>query len=391
LLLFLKKKKQKDFYYRGVEEFMAGLMHTLHTLVSFALVLGILVFIHELGHYIAARAQKIHVEAFSIGFGPTLLSWTDRHETVWKLCLLPLGGFVKMHGMAVNIADENAIDMTSNRPGEAYFEKTVLARAIVAAAGPVANFLLAAVLFSGLNAVVGQQVPLPVVGDIAPGSAAAVAGLHNGDAIRFVDGQRTMEFEDLRRIVAASAGKTLSFAVHRGNQDLTLPVTIQPATPGDMSVGRLGVKSGEVATVHMGLFSAITTGFVQTWQVLWQTLVGLVHIVTTGHGVNELGGPIAIASLSGKVAELGIASLVGFIAMLSINLGLVNLLPIPVLDGGHLMFYAAEAVRGRPLPARALDYGYRVGFAIIASLFVFISWNDLVHTGAVHWVAHIFG
>jgi regulator of sigma E protease len=370
---------------------MAGLMHTLHTLASFALVLGILVFIHELGHYLAARLNNIHVEAFSIGFGPALLSWTDRHETVWKLCALPLGGFVKMHGMAVNVADENAIDMSSTRPGQAYFEKSVAARAMVAAAGPIANFLLAAVLFSGLNAVIGQQVPLPVVGDISPGSAAALAGLHPGDAVRAVDGQRTMEFEDLRRIVAASAGKTLSFAVHRGNQDLNIPVTIQPATPGDMSVGRLGVKSGEVATLRMGLFTAIITGITQTWQVLWQTLVGLVHIITTGHGVNELGGPIAIASLSGKVADLGFASLVGFIAMLSINLGLVNLLPIPVLDGGHLMFYAAEALRGRPLPPRALDYGYRVGFAIIASLFVFISWNDLVHTGAVHWVAHIFG
>jgi regulator of sigma E protease len=129
----------------------------------------------------------------------------------------------------------------------------------------------------------------------------------------------------------------------------------------------------------------------QTWQILWQTLLGLVHIITTGHGVSDLGGPIAIASLSGKVADLGIASMVGFIAMLSINLGLVNLLPIPILDGGHLMFYAAEALRGRPLPARALDYGYRVGFAIIGSLFIFISWNDLVHTGIIHWAAHLIG
>jgi regulator of sigma E protease len=370
---------------------MAGLMHTLHTLVSFAVVLGILVFIHELGHYLAARFNKIHVEAFSIGFGPILLSWTDRHETIWKLCALPLGGFVKMHGMAVNVADENAIDISSNRPGEAYFEKSVAARAIVAAAGPIANFLLAAVLFSALNIVVGQQVPLSVVGEISPGSAAALAGLHTGDAVRAVDGQRTLEFEDLRRIVAASAGKTLQFTVHRGTEDLTIPVTIQPKTPGDMSVGLLGVKSGEVATVRMGPVKAVIAGFTQTGQVLSQIVAGLAHIITTGHGVSDLGGPIAIAGLSGKVAELGIASFVSFIAMLSVNLGLVNLLPIPVLDGGHLMFYAAEALRGRPLPPRALDYGYRVGFAIIASLFVFISWNDLVHTGAVHWVTHIFG
>jgi regulator of sigma E protease len=370
---------------------MAWLLHTLHTLASFALVLGVLVFIHELGHYLAARWRGIHVEAFSIGFGPALLAWTDGHGTVWKLCALPLGGFVKMHGMAVNIADENAIDQTVTRPGEAYFEKTVLSRSIVTAAGPIANFVLAAVLFTALYAAIGQQVPLPVIGDITPGSSAAVAGLKTGDLVRTVDGQRMMEFDDLRRVVAANAGHTLSFSVHRGTADITVPVLIEPATPGDMSVGRLGVKSGEIATVRLGLGAALAAGLTQTWQVLWQTLLGLVHIITTGHGVNELGGPIAIADLSGKVADLGVASMVSFIAMLSINLGLVNLLPIPILDGGHLMFYAAEALRGRPLPARALDYGYRVGFAIIGSLFIFISWNDLVHTGAVRWVSHLIG
>jgi regulator of sigma E protease len=370
---------------------MAGLIHTLHTLVSFAIVLGVLVFIHEMGHYLAARWRGIYVEAFSIGFGPSLLAWTDGNGTVWKICLLPLGGFVKMHGMALNVTEENAMDQTVTRPGEAFFEKSVLSRAIVAAAGPIANFLLAIVLFTALNALVGQQIPLPVIGDIAPDSSAAAAGLKIGDAILAVDGKRTMEFEDLRKLVAANAGHTLSFRLRRGTQELTVPVTIQPESPGDMSVGRLGVKAGEIASVRLGLGAAFVAGVEQTWDVLSQILQGLAHIVTTGHGVNDLGGPIAIASLSGKVASLGIASMVSFIAMLSINLGLVNLLPIPILDGGHLMFYAAEALRGRPLPARALDYGYRVGFAIIGSLLIFISWNDLVHTGAVHWVTHLIG
>jgi regulator of sigma E protease len=370
---------------------MSGVIHLLHTLGSFALVLGVLVFIHELGHYLAARWRGIHVEAFSIGFGPALVSWTDRHETVWKICVLPLGGFVKMHGMALNVADENAMDTTVTRPGEAFFEKSVASRAIVAAAGPAANFVLAAFLFSAIFVAVGRQVPLPVIGEVTQGSSAAAAGLKVGDAIRFVDGKRMMTFNDLRLIVAANAGHTLSFGIHRGTQDLTVPVLIQPATPGDMSTGLLGVRSGEIATVPMGLGAALLAGITQTWDVLWATLLGLVHIFTTGKGVSELGGPIAIAALSGKEASLGLTSLVDFIAMLSINLGLVNLLPIPILDGGHLMFYAAEAVRGRPLPARALDYGYRVGFAIIGSLFIFISWNDLVHTGAVQWVTHLIG
>jgi regulator of sigma E protease len=367
------------------------MIHLLQTLASFGLVLGVLVFVHELGHYLAARWRGIHVEAFSIGFGPALLSWTDRKETVWKVCVLPLGGFVKMHGMAVNVADEQAVDTAATREGEGFFDKSVGSRAIVAAAGPVANFLLAAVLFSLLYAAVGRQVPLPVVGEVVPASSAADAGLRQGDAIRAVNGAKMATFEDLRRIVAASAGVTLQMQVHRGTQDLTIPVLIKPASPGDMSVGRLGVTAGEVVTERLGPVAAVIAGVTQTGQVLWQTLLGLFHIVTTGHGVRELGGPIAIATLSGQVAQLGIASLVGFIAMLSINLGLVNLLPIPILDGGHLLFYAAEAVRGRPLPPQAQDYGYRVGFAIIASLFVFISWNDLVHTGAVRWVAHLIG
>ncbi len=365
--------------------------HFLQTIGSFALVLGILVFIHELGHYLAARWRGFKVEAFSIGFGPAIVSWTDRRQTVWKICVLPLGGFVRMEGMAVNVADEQPAEQEAAAQGSAYYQKSVLSRSIVAAAGPVANFLLAIFLFSALYGTVGQQVPLPVVGEVAPGSSAADAGLKTGDAIRAIDGKTVMVFEDLRRIVAGNAGHTLSLSVHRGTQDLVIPVTIKPATPGDMTTGRLGVGAGEMASIRLNPWAALVAGVQQTGFILWQTLQGLGRILTTGHGVRELGGPIAIASLSGQVAQLGIVSMISFIALLSINLGLMNLLPIPILDGGHLMFYAAEAVRGRPLPPRALDYGYRVGFAIIGSLFVFISWNDLVHTGAVRWVAHLIG
>ncbi len=372
---------------------MHDIVHLIRTLASFVLVLGVLITFHELGHYLAARWRGIYVEAFSIGFGPALVSWKDRRGTVWKICVLPLGGFVKMHGMAVNVADENAIDMTSVRPGEAYFEKSVASRSIVTAAGPIANFLLAFVLFTALFVVVGQPVPLAVVGEVAPGSSAADAHLQPGDEVRSVDGHPIAVFEDLRRLVAGSVGRTLQLSVHRGTQDLTVPVTVKAVSPAEPAIGRLGItsSSGRVSYVGMGPIAAARAGASQTWSVFSQTLQGLAHLVTTGSGVHELGGPIAIAGMAGKVAELGVASLVNFIALLSINLGLMNLLPIPILDGGHLMFYAAEAVRGRPLPPRALDYGFRIGFAIVGSLFVFISWNDLVHNGAVHWVAHLFG
>ena len=374
---------------------MSSILSILEAIASRALVLGVLVFIHEMGHYLAARWRGIHVEAFSIGFGPKLLSWTDRHETVWKLCALPLGGFVKMHGMSIDVAHEQATDQEAIRHGHAFFEKSVLSRTIVVAAGPIANFLLAAVLYSGLYATIGRPVADPnapaIVGEVAPGSSAAAAGLMPGDAIRAVDATKIAAFEDLRRIVSVNVGHTLALQVHRGTQDITVQALIKPK-PGDAAVGQLGISAGvDAINERLGPLEAVVAGARNTGFVLWQTLSGLVHIITTGLGVHDLAGPIGVVVISGQVAKLGLAAVITFTAFLSINLGLVNLLPIPVLDGGHLMFYAAEALRGRPLPQRALEYGYRLGFAFIATFFLFISWNDLVHTGAVRWVAHLIG
>jgi regulator of sigma E protease len=370
---------------------MAAIAHLLQTLASFAVVLGVLVFIHELGHYLAARACGIYVEVFSIGFGRALASWTDRGGTVWKISILPLGGFVRMHGMAVSVLDEDQVDQDAVRRGEAFFEKSVAARACVAAAGPIANFILAAVLFTGLFATIGRQVALPVVSEVMANSAAAQAGLQPGDVIRAVDGAPVVYFDDLRRIIASEPGRTVKLSLRRGAQDLVLPVHIGSDRQDGALVGRLGIQSGANETEWLGPVAAIGAGLSETWFVLWQTLLSLVRLVTTGNGVHELGGPIKIAQLSGQVAQLGLSSLLNFIALLSINLGLVNLLPIPILDGGHLVFYAAEALRGRPLPARAQDYGYRIGFAIIASIFVVISFNDLVRTGAFRWVGQLVG
>ncbi len=361
--------------------------HLLQTLASFALVLGVLVFVHELGHYIAARACGVYVEAFSIGFGRPLLSWTARSGTVWKIGILPLGGYVKMHGMSLDTRDEAASDAASFRDDEAYFRKSVWSRMLIAAAGPIANFLLAFVLFTTLYAAVGREVPLPVVGQVVPGSAAAAADLKPGDDIVAVDGSPVTTFEALRDRIAVAPGRDLALAVRRGAADLTLRVHVAD----EDGAGRLGVTSGRTERIHLSPVGAVAAGGGQTWFVFAATFKGLWHILTTGHGVADLGGPIMIAQLSGKVAALGALSLVTFIALLSVNLGLVNLLPIPILDGGHLMFYAAEALRGRPVPARAQEYGYRLGFAIIASVFVFVSFNDLVHTGALRWVSRLVG
>ena len=237
------------------------MVHLLQTLASFALVLGVLVTIHELGHYAAARWCGIYVEAFSIGFGPALASWTAASGTVWKICALPLGGFVKMHGMAVNVADEAAVDQSSDRPGEAYFEKSLAQRSLVAAAGPAANFVLAIVLFVVLFMAIGRQEPLAVVGEVVAGSAAEQAGLHTGDRIVAVDGHAIAYFDDLKRIVSASPGRTLSLAVHRGTGDLVLPVTVHAEQDAGAPVGRLGVGSGAAETVRLGPFAAVGAGF----------------------------------------------------------------------------------------------------------------------------------
>jgi regulator of sigma E protease len=368
---------------------MNYLLHLAQTLASFALVLGVLISIHEMGHYLAARFCGITVEAFSLGFGPALKTWVDGRGTEWKISVLPLGGYVKMYGMSPDARAEAAAAGELFRTAEAYCEKQVWQRAIVAAAGPVANFLLAMVLFAVLLGVAGRQVPLPVVGEVIADSAAAHAGLRQGDEIRAVNGTKVALFEDLRQVVVASPNRDLTLLVHRGATDFSVTAHIVAAAAG--GPGILGVKSGAMRTEPLGPLQAVAGGVAETWEVLRQTVLGLISIVTGRTSADELGGPISIAHMSGQVAQLGLASLVSFIALLSVNLGLVNLLPIPVLDGGHLMFYAAEALRGRPVPPRAQEYGYRVGVAIIACIFVFASFNDLVREGAFRWVAHLIG
>jgi regulator of sigma E protease len=363
-------------------------IHLAQTLAIFAFVLGVLVFIHEMGHYLAARACGITVEAFSLGFGPALKSWPDRRGTVWKICILPLGGYVKMYGMSPEArADADAAGEVF-RAGEAYCEKPVWQRSIVAAAGPVANFLLAIVLFGVLLGTTGRQVALPVVGKVIADSAAAHAGLQLNDQILAVNGQAVTDFDQLRQVVVANPNKDVTLALHRGSTDLTV---VAHVLAGPTGAGILGVQSGGTRIDPVSLPAALAGGFTQTWDLLNQIVLGLISLVTGQTSADNLGGVISIADMSGRAARLGLVSLLTWIAALSVNLGLVNLLPIPVLDGGHLMFYAAEAVRGRPVPVRAQEYGYRVGIAIIASIFVFAFRNDLEREGAFRWVAHLIG
>ena len=360
------------------------------TPLAFAIVLGILVFIHELGHYLAARWRGVHVEAFSIGFGRALASWTDRRGTVWKLCWLPLGGYVKLHGQEQpeDVSDEVRAGWMG---GKTFHEKGVGSRAIVVAAGPIANFLLAAVLFAVLFVVAGRPTTLPVVGDVVAGSPAEVAGLRAGDRIDMINQTPISRFEQIQAIVSSHPGQKLSLQVTRNGLSQMIDATPESRGSGISAIGVLGVKGGTVTYDRLSVPAAIVGGVVQTWDVATQTLVGVWQMITAQRGTDDLGGPLRIAQLSGQVAQLGFVSLISFIGVLSVNLGLINLFPIPVLDGGHLVFYTLEALRGRPLPPRAQEYGFRAGFALLVGLFVFATWNDLSHFGLFRWVQTLIG
>jgi regulator of sigma E protease len=360
------------------------------TILSFVVVLGVLVFFHELGHYLAARWRGIHVERFSVGFGRAIANWTDKRGTEWRVGWLPLGGYVKLHGQEQpeDVADEVR---ASWREGQTFHEKSVGDRAIVVAAGPAANFLLAALLFAGLYMAVGRPASTTAIGTVQEGSAAARAGLVVGDRIVALDGTPVTRFEEVQRHIQPRHGQSVQVTIIRDGQQRDIAAVPEARTVGERTNGVLGIGAGPAQFERMEPFSAVWAGTAQTWDITVQTLSAVWQMIAGGRGAEDLGGPLRIAQMSGQVAEMGVASLISFMAVLSVNLALINLFPIPVLDGGHLMFYAAEAIRGRPLPARAQEYGYRAGFALLITLFVFATWNDLSQLGFVRWAAGLFG
>jgi len=369
------------------------LSHLLRTPLAFALVLGVLVFVHEFGHYLAARWRGVHVDVFSIGFGRPLLRWHDKVGTEWRLCALPLGGYVKPHGFE---GPEEADPQTQAGwiPGRTFHDKPVGSRAIVILAGPVFNFLLAIILFWGLFAAFGKpsNIPAatvaPVVGELVGGAPAARAGVEPHDRILSVAGVPTPTIGAVQKQVVAAAGRHITLGIERGGRQLDLPVTV-----GDSGGhhGVIGVMFAAPPARPLGPARALGAAVRECWTVTVQIFSGIGQMLTGQQSVDQLGGPLRIAQLSGQVSELGAASLISFIALLSINLGLINLFPVPVLDGGRLVFYAIEAIRGRPVSRRVQEYGFRAGFALIACLFLFVTFNDLSHLGLFAWVRTFVG
>ncbi|MBS1061773.1 RIP metalloprotease RseP [Gluconobacter wancherniae] len=366
-------------------------MHDLiRTVVAYVLILGVLVFIHELGHYLAARWRGVKVETFSIGFGPAIRSWYDRSGTEWRLSAIPLGGFVKPHGF------EGPDDATDEQkaawiPGKTFHDKSVGSRAIVIIMGPVFNFIFAILAFTILFAVVGKPEVKPEISVVVSNSAAEHAGVKTGDIITRIGDLKVMSAEDIQSNVAAHPGENTTLAIRRAGQDLSLPVTFDTFKHGNKVFGRLGIGFSAVPGKRMPIPTAFVSGVEATWSMCGQVLEGVWQIASGQRSARELGGTIRIAQMSGQVAQYGIASVVSFMALLSINLGLINLFPIPVLDGGRLLFYAIEAIKGRPVSRRVQEVSMQVGMALIGALFLFSTLNDLTNIGLFHWLAHMGG
>jgi regulator of sigma E protease len=352
-------------------------------ILPFLIVLTVLIFVHELGHYLIARLCKVRVEVFSIGFGSELFGRTDRAGTRWRLSAVPLGGFVKMYGE--DTFGEDSLQTTSAEIDRvsSFRHKTVRQRAAIVSAGPLANMLFALVVLLGLYALVGAPAPLPVVGAVQEGSAAAEAGMMPGDVIRSIDGQQITFFDDVRRIVSINPGVALRFHVQRGEHELDLTATPRESSSADgagRTVGLLGIKPdlARIGYQELSLSSAVVAALSQTYNLATQIFGSIVNIIRGEYPLEEVGGPLRIAQISGQVAQNGIISLLYFMAALSVNLALINLLPIPVLDGGHLLLYAIEGVIGRPLNKRVIEYAFRAGMVFVVCLMLLATWNDLI-------------
>ncbi len=366
------------------------------TALSFIFILSVVVFVHEMGHYLIARFNGVRVVVFSIGFGPELFGWNDRAGTRWKVGALPLGGYVKMFGDAgeASTPGKEVAEMTPEEREISFHHKSLGQRTAIVFGGPIANFALAVVIFSVLFATVGQRVTPPDISTVLPGSPAEAAGILPGDRVVRIDGREIGRFEEMRQIVSISAEVALNMVVLRDGKEVELVVTPRlveaPDPLGNIQrYGQIGVSRAVVRIRHDPL-SAVWAAVEETASLSVATLRALGQIIAGTRQADELGGPIRIAQWAGQVAEEGMVTVFWFMAVLSLSLGLINLFPIPMLDGGHLLFYAFEAVRGEPLSERTQEFGFRIGLGMILTLMVFVTWNDLDYLGVVDFVRGLF-
>ena len=372
---------------------LSGLGDTLiGYLLPFLFVLTIVVFIHELGHFLAARWCGVGIKAFSIGFGPEIVGFNDRYGTRWKISWIPLGGYVKF------IDDENAASagggrrtldqLTPEERARSFQGKSLAQRAAVVAAGPIANFVLAIVIFTAIFGIFGERITAAKVDVVNPGSVAERAGFLAGDRVISIDGSGIESFGEMQRIVGMSPDKPLHFVVERGGKTVDITVTpelkeITDRFGNTMRMGLLGIQRNaapeEWTLQRHDPVTALVMALKETYFVISRSLGYLYDVVTGRESADQLGGPIRIAQVSGQVATAGFVALLNLAAIISVSIGLINLFPIPMLDGGHLLFYGIEALRGRPLSEGTQEIGFRIGLAFVLMLMIFATWNDLIH------------
>jgi regulator of sigma E protease len=359
------------------------------TIIPFLFVLTVVVFVHEMGHYLVGRWCGIGVKAFSIGFGPELIGFDDRHGTRWKLSAIPLGGYVKFVGdmNATSTPDAAEIEaLTAAEKKVAFHTQPVWKRALTVFAGPAFNFLLTIAVFAVMFSIYGKFVSEPVVAEVRPDSPAAAAGFLPGDRFVSVDGTPVESFADVQRLVSGRAGDTIVFVLSRGNDEVTLTATPElmeqkDALGNTVRIGVIGVvsnqESGQPRVVTFTPAGAVAEAVRDTGYIVVRTGQFLKRFVIGREDKCQLGGPIKIAKISGQAARLGFEWLVQLVAMLSVGIGILNLLPIPPLDGGHLVFYGLEALKGRPVSERAMEAVYRAGMLLVLAFMAFVFWNDL--------------
>lgn len=370
----------------------------LFTILAFLVVIGPLIFIHELGHYFAGRWFGVKAETFSIGFGREIFGWTDRRGTRWKVGWMPLGGYVKFKG-DMNPASQPSPEWLALPPAEreeTFQAKKVWQRFIIVLAGPAVNFLFAILVYMALFSSYGQPRSAPVVGAVAPDSAAEAAGFAQGDRIVAIDGRAISRFEDIVSYVAIRPGQQMRFEIERDGAGLAIAVAPRPTVERDdfgneARVGRIGLASAGRETVRLGPVETVSAAVGQTATTVRMMVVTLGQVITGNRSVKEMGGPLKIAQFSGQQASLGWLDFVLFMTLISINLGFINLLPIPLLDGGHLLFYMIEGVRRKPLKPETQEWAFRTGLAALLALMIFVTINDLLSFGVFSRLGGLIG
>jgi regulator of sigma E protease len=362
--------------------------HILVTLFAFILLLGTLVVVHELGHYLVGRWFGVKAEKFSIGFGPQIWGRVDKRGTLWRVAALPLGGFVQFAG-DMNPAgqpDENWHSMSEFERNQTFQSKTLWQRALIVFAGPAVNFLLAIAIFMGFLLAYGQSVTPPKVENIVVDSPAEKSGIRIGDRIVSFNGHAVDTFDDLVSEVIMVPKERAEIVIDRGGEQLTISVVIAERKEVDRfgneyRIGQLGISSPRPTFEEVGLLEAPGVAVGQTYGVLRQQIKGLSQIITGRRSITDLGGPLKIAKVSGEALSLGLLSFISLAALISINLGFINLLPIPMLDGGHLLLYGVEAVRRRPATPMVQEWAFRAGFAVLVAFMLMVTFNDLASFG----------